>query len=240
LESITLGAYTESTPKQEHTYDQPAEYTVKITGNIEGMKCSDCGITTLDVNLSTLETLSCSGNRLTSLDMSHCPELKTLYCNVNKELSNLDISKNSKLEFLNCNSIKIENPDFSKNPELKTLYCNSNHLKSLDVSKNTKLTCLVCSYNEITTLDVSKNPDLEQFYCDDNKLTALDVSRNSKLSIVQCEKNQLSEDGLNALFNTLHNTDIGHRKSIYIRKNPGIAACDKSLAEQKEWIVVSE
>ena len=106
---------------------------------------------------------------LTSLDVSHCPELYNIYCPGN-DLTELDISKNTKLV---------------------RLVLGTNMLSSLDVSNATELQYLDCRYNSIETLDVSKNLNLERLDCYDNKLTSLDVSKNTKLDRVDCSSNQL-------------------------------------------------
>ena len=112
---------------------------------------------------------TCDKMGLTSLDVSHCPELYNIYCPGN-DLTELDISKNTKLV---------------------RLVLGTNMLSSLDVSNATELQYLDCRYNSIETLDVSKNLNLERLDCYDNKLTSLDVSKNTKLDRVECESNQL-------------------------------------------------
>ena len=64
-----------------------------------------------------LDTLSCSDNLITGMDISACPALKYLDCS-NNLLSSLDVSNN---------------------PALKDLYCSSNLLGSLNLSRNTAL-----------------------------------------------------------------------------------------------------
>ena len=112
---------------------------------------------------------TCDKMGLTSLDVSHCPELYNIYCPGN-DLTELDISKNTKLV---------------------RLVLGTNILSSLDVSNATELQYLDCRYNSIETLDVSKNLNLERLDCYDNKLTSLDVSKNTKLDRVDCSSNQL-------------------------------------------------
>ena len=52
-------------------------------------------------HFTNLETLNCTENNLTSLDVSANTELTTLYCSIN-QLSALDVSKNKKLTTLYC------------------------------------------------------------------------------------------------------------------------------------------
>ena len=51
-----------------------------------------------------LTFLNCSGNALTTLDVSDCPNLTTLYCSVNA-LTTLDVSNNTSLTELYCTGI---------------------------------------------------------------------------------------------------------------------------------------
>ena len=80
-----------------------------------------------------LEYLDCSLYRLKTLDFSHNPALKELYCNHNG-LNHLDISKNTRLEILDCSS----NDSY--------LDCPDCGIRNLDVSNNIHLIRLSC-YN---------------------------------------------------------------------------------------------
>ena len=93
---------------------------------------------------TALTDLSCSGNQLSSLDVSNNTALTNLYCD-NNQLTSLDVSKNTALEYLNCDN---------------------NQLTSLDLNKNTALTELDCSDNQLTSLDLSGCIALETLYCD--------------------------------------------------------------------------
>ncbi len=94
----------------------------------------------------SLEKLNCSGNRLTTLD----------------------VSKNTALTYLNCYSNQLTSLDVSKNMDLTYLNCGFNQLTSLDVSKNTALTLLGCSSNQLTSLDISNNTELRSLAPEDN------------------------------------------------------------------------
>ena len=112
-----------------------------------------------------LNTLSCSDNQLSNLDVSGCTVLKSLECQNNK-LTSLDVSANPSLEFLSCFF---------------------NQLTSLDLSNNTALICLMCQDNQITVIDVSGCTLLNGFNCSNNLLTSLDVSKNTELgSSISC------------------------------------------------------
>lgn len=84
---------------------------------------------------------------LTSLrGIEHFTSLTTLSCDYN-ELTELEVSANTKLTDLWCNNNQLTKLDVSDNTKLETLWCFSNQLESLDLSANTKLETLSCNNN---------------------------------------------------------------------------------------------
>ncbi|MBQ8567643.1 MAG: fibronectin type III domain-containing protein, partial [Oscillospiraceae bacterium] len=125
--------------------------------------------------------LNCSGNNLTTLDVSKNTVLTGLYC-YNNNLTMLDVSKNTALTYLNCRSNNLTTLDVSKNTVLTRLYCYSNKLTTLDVSKNTALIYLDCDNNNLTTLDVSNNTVLDTLWCQSNNLPYVDITNNYQIT----------------------------------------------------------
>jgi len=141
------------------------------------------------------------------------------------------------ITFLVCPENQLTSLDVSKNTTLKILACRSNQLIHLDVSKNTALESLFCRDNQLTHLDLSENTALIFLYCHGNQLASLDVSKNTALIELNCSNNLLTTSALNALFETLHSFDVGEQKRVIIGGNPGTNDCDRSIAENKGWIV---
>ena len=141
-------------------------------------------------HFKNLTTLDCSGNNLTSLDLSKNTNLGILTCSGNN-LKSLDLSKNIKLSQLDCRVNNLTSLDLSKNTNLEILDCNKNNLTSLDLSKNIKLSQLTCSGNNLKSLDLSKNTNLEILDCNKNNLTSLDLSKNTNLEELNAPKNPL-------------------------------------------------
>ena len=141
--------------------------------------------------MPNLYILYCYSNQLTELDVSNNTKLTYLSCGDN-QLTHLDVSKNNGITSLWCRSNQLIQLDVSRNTILKDLNCDSNKLTELDVSSNTALTHLYCKDNELTHLDVSKNTELNYLNCDSNKLTELDVSNNTALTDLYCSDNQLT------------------------------------------------
>jgi len=140
---------------------------------------------------TNLESLICSNNNLTSLDISGNKALTSLYCN-NNQLSELNTSNQPALAILGCWSNHISSLDMSNNPALTTLYCNENQLSSLNLTNNPVLAILYCYINLLTILDLSNNVALTEVYCNDNLLTSLIVSTNNALTRLDCYNNQLA------------------------------------------------
>ena len=61
--------------------------------------------------------------------------------------------------------------------------------------------------NPLLNIDVSNNSNLEELYCPYSGLTALDVSKNTNLQTLVCYENQIKEDKLEALINSLPNSN---------------------------------
>ena len=159
---------------------------------------SSCTITITGKNI---EGLVCAKIQLSDLDVSENTKLLSLYCDHNL-LTEIDVSKNTKLESLSCNHNLLTSLDVSKNTKLTTLWCHENLLENLDVTKNIALTKLLCGHNRLAILDMSKNLLLRELYCNNNYLTDLNANSNIALRELNCNGNQLTNielTGKNAL-----------------------------------------
>ena len=138
-----------------------------------------------------LEVLDCGTNQLTQLDLSANSRLRELYCS-NNLLTRLDLSGNPALEYLYCASNRIEALELRRCPALRDLNCEKNQLSGLDLSGNPALVQLYCRHNQLTQLDVSKNPELVFIETFDNQLTSFDPSPLKKLEFLHIDYNNLS------------------------------------------------
>ena len=126
--------------------------------------------------------------------------LEYLYCYDN-ELTELDLSRNTKLKELNCSTNRLTVLDLSQNPKLKRVICSDNALTALNLSSNSKLTNLNASGNirEITltgnTFDLSS-------------LTGFDASRMSGLTGSKVSGSTLTVDGNAAV--VTYSYDLGY------------------------------
>ena len=144
-----------------------------------------------------LNKLYCQDNQLSELDLSKNTKLTYLKCSNNK-LTELIVSSN--LKTLTCSGNKLTDLNVIENIEY--LDCNNNNISQLNVSQNTELYFLNCHKNKLKNLNVSQNTKLVTLDCNNNQLSELDVSQNAKLVTLDCNNNQLDKLDLS------HNTKL--------------------------------
>ena len=222
-----------------------------------GIDVSDLGIASLEGigYFTALKKLHCYSNSITSLDVSGCKALETLYCNDNSSLASLDVSGCEALEILDCSNNRITSLDVSGCEVLKTLSCSNNRITSLDVSECEVLERLLCSDNRLTTLDVSRCKALEylschtnrlttldvsecevleRLFCSDNRLTTLDVSRCKALEYLSCHTNRLTTlDVSGTLKNAAYDLYCGNQKDE--EGNPRELALTLAESQRERW-----
>ena len=163
-------------------------------------------------NCAALESLDCSQNQLTSLNVAGASKLLTLICSDN-QLSSLTLEGNNTLSMLMCQNNQIEalnlsaapavwdlyafgnrltSADFTQCTSLRICYLSSNQLRAVDVTKNSGLTTLDVRFNKLEELDVSNNVNLANLYCSHNKIKTLNLSNNAQLGYLYCGDNELT------------------------------------------------
>ncbi|MCP4310474.1 MAG: T9SS type A sorting domain-containing protein [Bacteroidetes bacterium] len=159
--------------------------------NLDTLRCTENFITRLDVsNCHALRYLDCSENRLTSLDVSALTALEYLKCN-GFTLTSLDVSGCSALKYLDCSNSQLTVLDVAGCKALQHLNCKYNQMIHLDVSANSALEYLICGRSQLTSLDVSACVNLQQIECQSSQLTSLDVSACVRLQHLDCYYNPL-------------------------------------------------
>ncbi len=160
---------------------------------LDSLKCTDNELTTLDVSENLLlYELQCWNNQLTGLDLDANTKLLYLYCS-NNNIDSLDVSKNVNLMKLSCASNNLTSLNLTSNPLLQYVECQYNALTTLEIGTNVKLLSILCNKNQLTSLDVRSASNLETLVCSYNALTDLDVSTNLKLKSLRCDNNKLTE-----------------------------------------------
>lgn len=159
--------------------------------NLETLDCSQNQLTALDVTKNEkLVDLKCTGNALTALTLTENSELEYLDCEGNK-LSSLNVSGNKKLLYLICGNNVITTLDLQYNLKLERLSCSLNRLATLDLSRNTALLYLECENNKLTTIGFGNLGKLQFLNCNGNRLKALDLRKQTKLQYLYCDYNRL-------------------------------------------------
>ena len=118
----------------------PAELAAATDMDIAGLGITD--LTGLEF-FPALETLECSQNGLTALDLSANGNLRVLICSDNTALTALVLTENAALTDLVCRNTGLGVLDISGCPELKTLDCAQNAFATLNLRKNPTLKALV-------------------------------------------------------------------------------------------------
>ncbi len=111
-------------------------------------------------DFTALQTLSCSRNQLTSINLSQNTALVELSCSQN-QLSNLNITNLTNLTKIACDFNQITSLDLSHQVSLTKITASNNQLTSVDLrnSNNTAITN--------SNMQLSANPDLSCIYVDD-------------------------------------------------------------------------
>ncbi len=228
IEKIQGLSWTEESPKRISAihlsgYSLTGSLNLSGLSALDSVDCSVNRLSSLDVSRNpSLRWLSCSDNWLISLDVSQSSSLEYLACYYN-QLPSLDVSHMLSLNSLSCDNNLLTSLDVSRNHALEWLLCGGNQLTSLDVSHNLSLTVLGCHGNQLTSLDVSHNPSLNELSCSMSQLTSLDVSHNPELNSLSCYENQLTSLNLgqisslsllNCYSNKLSSLDISRNASL--------------------------
>ena len=192
--------------------------------SLNSLSCSNNTLTSLNVNASTALTyLNCSYNQLTNLNINGCNSLQTLYCYYN-QLTNLDLSSFSLLQNLYCFNNQLTNLNVTGCVALQALHCYYNQLTSLNVSTCVSMITLNCFNNQLATINVSGLSNLYDFDCSSNLLTNLDVTGCNLLETLYCYNNQLASlnvsnfINLNYLYcfnNQIINLNVGGCATLY-------------------------
>ena len=177
---------------------------LKYFTGLQTLDCSRNSLTELDVSaLTNLTSLDCSENALTKLNVSGLTNLTSLDCTFNS-LTTLDVSGLTNLTSLDCYRNELTKLDVSNLTLLTELDCAYNQLTALDVSNQTLLKDLDCAHNQLTALDVSNLTGLKDFDCSDNQLTELYLSNLTGLEELDCSENQLTALDVSKLTGLTH------------------------------------
>ena len=189
--------------------------------NLRVLDCAWNKLTSLDLsgqNSDIFDTLYCSQNMITNLDLGKFNKLVYLYCE-NNELTSLNVTAYNTLEGLGCSNIKNPNFDITKFSNLLGLMYELDESTVLDLSKFIRLERLVLSGKQltsidlsplkdlwdlwvggdITSLDITKNPNLTQLVLQNSKITEIDLSQSKNLKWIYINDTQIKSIDLSNL-----------------------------------------
>lgn len=146
-----------------------------------------------------LGTIDFTDNKLTSLDISKCPNLVDVFLTDN-ELTALDFSGTARrMSELYVNGNRLTELDLSPLVNLEALYCENNasasgeRLAELDLSRfKDTLFELSCGNNAISDLDVAGFSELSVLKCPGNGIEALILDGCTDLVEADCSNNEIA------------------------------------------------
>ncbi|MDY6121513.1 MAG: T9SS type A sorting domain-containing protein [Porphyromonas sp.] len=164
-------------------------------------------ITSPDITVSVknekrMRHIETTFGRITSLDLSRCPELVSLDCQVN-QLESLDLSKTPKLKVLVCNRNKLKSLELKNHSELKSLDCGTNELTTLELPAGKTLISLFCMENKLTSLDLTKCEGLTKLSCPLNKIEKIAIRKGAPFESVFFYSNAMSAQSTHELIGNL-------------------------------------
>ncbi|MDC6470568.1 T9SS type A sorting domain-containing protein, partial [Flavobacteriales bacterium] len=145
-------------PPPAFTYvpDDNFEAYLEANNMGDGIANND-SVTTANINAIT--TLSISSKAISDLTgIEDFTSLTSLSCQSN-QLTSLDVSQNTALTYLRCDNNQLTSLDVSNNTALTRLWCNSNQLTSLDVRNGNN--------QNLLSFNVESNPNLTCINVDD-------------------------------------------------------------------------
>jgi Leucine-rich repeat (LRR) protein len=140
---------------------------------------------------TSLNSLHCFGNQITTIDLSNNLLIAGIIC-FNNNISSLNISSNNLLDNIDCSNNPLTSIDLTNKPNLRFLTCSGNQFTSLDLSNKPDLEYLNCQNNQLTSLDLSGNPNLTEVYVGQNQITSLELSHLQDLAKFSCYNNALT------------------------------------------------
>lgn len=93
---------------------------------------------------------------------------------------------------LDCTRNEITELDLSNNTKLQKVNCSNNKIFSLNVSGCTKLIEVWCDYNKLSYIDLSQTTALKKLECSNNKLVSLDLSKCPMFYKLNCWGNPIN------------------------------------------------
>ena len=238
------GKWDEGIDQKITRFFQNIEYTLKaqtfrIYGKVNSIDCTYNELTMVDISHNpALTKLFAYDNNLPSI--AHLDQLKELGIDTHTLLASSLPQGLTYLAIKETEGAPLSTINTSPFTELKTLdvYCKS--LKSLDLSRNEKLIYLYISNTGLTELDLSHQPNLYRLYVSRTPLTKLNIAGNRALKDVELNLTQegkgLQGEALMDFLKQLPTREKGKEGRIALSPAQATEAV-KNYLESKHWKV---
>ncbi len=137
-----------------------------------------------------LNTLNCSNNQLSNVNVQNLINLQGLYCASN-QITTLNVQGLTNLTNLNCSYNQITTLNIQNLPNISIVYCAFNSINSLNIQGIASLTYLDCQVNQLPNLNLQGLTNLTTLWCHYNQLTTLNIQDCINLNQLLCHNNLL-------------------------------------------------
>lgn len=152
-----------------------SDYSLLVMGANEGEYTLSWGDGTTTTG-SLLTTATAITGKLPSQDLTLYGDIAVLECSGNG-LTTLDVSQMPQLTDLASRKNYVQNLDLSNNTALRTVYIQDTPLTALDLTANAEIQNVVLTNNSLSTLSLGQNPALQYLACGSNgSLTELNLA----------------------------------------------------------------
>jgi uncharacterized repeat protein (TIGR01451 family) len=181
--------------------------------SIQSLNCSNNQLSTLNLSgLNDLFSFDCSNNAISAINFTGV-NLNIFVCEFN-QLSSLNINSMTNLELLNCNNNNLSSLNLSNMTNLLNLKCANNVLTSLNVNNSNQLSYIFCKNNLLTNLDFSLNTGFTGIDCSNNLINTINIigrslsffkANNNLLTTIDLTNTTFSEPSNSAFFDCSFN-----------------------------------
>jgi len=137
-----------------------------------------------------LKFLNCSGNLLTSLDVSSLTLLEKLLA-AQPQLVSINVAGLTALTDLDLMNSEISSIDLTSLTSLVNLDLLGNNLTTIDLTGLVNLKRLTLGFNQLSSINLTNATSLEELRVDNNNLTELNLSSNNNLKSLDCGQNAI-------------------------------------------------
>ncbi|NMC57696.1 MAG: hypothetical protein GYA50_10795, partial [Eubacteriaceae bacterium] len=131
---------------------------------LQSVDCSENALTSVNINgCTSITSLNCSDNLITYLNLGGCISLTSINCGDNN-LSELDISQSTALTDLDCHNNALASLYLDENTSLINADLSKNKLKYINLSLNNMLTSINLSDNMLTHIKINISTSVKDLY----------------------------------------------------------------------------